>query len=138
MLPRSRSSNAWLARVSAPWLAFWRSEFRVDFFHPFDLLASARVLAPDLLECDPSHAWVVRAKSDNVNMNVASHREGDSKEAHGYGVASKLYLHVGDLKWAPVAATAKRTHDLLYCHTPKPALRAALVSALAAGDRGEL
>ena len=116
--------------MTAPWLDFWRSEFGVDYFHPFDLLASARLLHRNLLECDEkAHAWIVRGKSEAVTENIASVVEGDAA-AHGVGVASKMYLHVGDLKGAPVAATAKRKRHLVYCHTAKPGLKAALLEDL--------
>ena len=120
----------WLAAVTAPWLDFWSSEFGVDYFHPFDLLASARLLHRNLLECDEkAHAWIVRGKSEAITENIASVVEGDAS-AHGIGVASKMYLHVGDLKGAPVAATAKRKRHLVYCHTAKPGLKAALLEDL--------
>ena len=127
--------RSWLAAVTAPWLDFWESEFGVDYFHPFDLLASAYVLnearVTDDLVCDEdAQAWVVRAKSDAVTEKIAAHVEGDGA-VHGIGAASKMYLHVGDLKGAPVAATAKRSRNLVYCHGVADGVAAKLVHDVA-------
>lgn len=127
-----RAPVAALAAQSRPWLAFWRAEFGVGHFHPFDLLAAARVSDPSLVACETTDAWIVRGKSDAVTLKIASHTEGEGKAAHGRGVASKMYLHVGDARRAPVARTATRK-ALAYCHSADPRLRATLVSALAGG-----
>ena len=56
--------------------------------------------------------------------------EGDGA-VHGIGAASKMYLHVGDLKGAPVAATAKRSRNLVYCHGVADGAAAKLVRDVA-------
>jgi inosine-uridine nucleoside N-ribohydrolase len=50
----------WVARRSREWLQQWRASIGLDGFYPFDLLAAARVLLPQTLQCADVSAAVAR------------------------------------------------------------------------------
>ena len=104
----AHSSNTaqFVSRHAQPWLGFWRETWRVPFFHPFDCLAVLYLTSPKLLTCTTSAAKITAAPSDHVIMGIANRAEGDVS-VHGYGAASKLYLHVD---------SSTTETKLKYCH----------------------
>lgn len=48
----------WTAHRAYGWLAFWREVIGLPGFYPFDLLAAAYVLRPELFHCAEAHAWI--------------------------------------------------------------------------------
>jgi inosine-uridine nucleoside N-ribohydrolase len=62
-LARFRSAGgaaAWVAERAKSWLDYWRDDIGVAGFYPFDLLASAYVLAPERFGCAPAEAAIAR------------------------------------------------------------------------------
>lgn len=49
---------SWIAQRSGAWLDYWREDIGRDGFYPFDAMAAAWVLRPDLLDCAAVTAWV--------------------------------------------------------------------------------
>lgn len=49
---------AWVASRARGWIDFWKQDIGRDGFYPFDLLASAYVVAPGLFDCAETTAWV--------------------------------------------------------------------------------
>jgi inosine-uridine nucleoside N-ribohydrolase len=63
---RAGGAARWAAERSRGWLAFWRADIRQPGFFPFDLVAAAYLLHPELFRCaevSPSiepHSWFWR------------------------------------------------------------------------------
>ncbi len=55
-----------LAAPARGWLALWTRTFGVDGFNPFDALAVARVVRPDLLRCPEAYARVETLSDDRT------------------------------------------------------------------------
>jgi inosine-uridine nucleoside N-ribohydrolase len=57
-LAQSSHALQWIANRSQGWLDFWRQEINKEGFYPFDLLAAAHVLRPQLFDCAKTAAWI--------------------------------------------------------------------------------
>jgi len=44
--------SQWLAKISEPWLDFWVSSLQAEGFYPFDSLAVALLIMPDVFTCE--------------------------------------------------------------------------------------
>jgi purine nucleosidase len=65
-MSRAGESARWVAERSAGWLAFWREDIGQPGFFPFDLVAAAYLLHPELFRCAEvwaaikPHSWFWR------------------------------------------------------------------------------
>lgn len=59
-LETRQGAAAWVAGRARGWLSFWEEGVGRSGFYPFDLLAAAYVVQPNLLSCADVHAWVGR------------------------------------------------------------------------------
>jgi hypothetical protein len=66
------------------WLGLWQRTFHVDGFNPFDTLAIARIVTPDLLTCEPLPARIEERADDVTEPRM-----------QGATGARKPYLLVG-------------------------------------------
>lgn len=74
------------ARLVAPargWLGLWERVFAVDGFNPFDTLAVATLLTPDLLTCETAYATIEVGPDDRTEATM-----------QGTDAATKPYLVV--------------------------------------------
>ena len=60
LLEAQGGAAAWIALRARGWLAFWRKDIGRDGFYPFDVLAAAYALRPDLFDCASITAQVAR------------------------------------------------------------------------------
>lgn len=60
---KSSDLSRWLRRQSEQWLRFWRDGFGVNGFYPFDLVAVAYVVDPNLLQCEPVQLQIIDRRS---------------------------------------------------------------------------
>lgn len=121
------ASAIWASEVSQPWLRFWESEFKVDYFNPFDCLAVLHVAQPELVKCKNQLGWIEDGPSDEVTQAVPSHLEGDAV-AHGIGKATKSYFHAGDVTYTSGT-------QVIYCHTPAEGAKDAILRRIAAAPK---
>lgn len=56
------ATAAWVAARTQGWLDYWRDEIGLPGFYPFDALAAAYMLRPDLLRCARARARVAAAE----------------------------------------------------------------------------
>jgi purine nucleosidase len=103
---------AWTAERASGWLDYWKSEIDRPGFYPFDAMAAAFVLRPDLLRCAPVSARVARDDTlfwpvrGQLALLVDQRRDGQGKPAVycpalADGMAAWL-----DSQWAPGAGAA--------------------------------
>ncbi len=57
-LSRRGPAFAWAAERARGWLDYWRDDIGQPGFYPFDWVAAAFVLKPDLFRCAVTRAWV--------------------------------------------------------------------------------
>lgn len=57
---RQGQAQGWLAATAQDWLGFWRSEVGTEGFYPFDWVAAAYVVEPQLFDCAPVRTEVRR------------------------------------------------------------------------------
>jgi len=55
--------SQWLAKVSKPWLEFWKTSLQTDGFYPFDSLAVGLLIVPDLFTCENIPAKIDHKRS---------------------------------------------------------------------------
>jgi len=55
--------SQWLAKVSNPWLEFWKTTLQADGFHPFDSLAVGLLIMPNLFTCENIPAKIDHKRS---------------------------------------------------------------------------
>jgi purine nucleosidase len=80
-MSRTGESTRWVAEKSAGWLAFWREDIGQPGFFPFDLVAAAYLLHPELFRCaevgaaiEP-HSWFWRWRLGASGLLVDQSRE---------------------------------------------------------------
>lgn len=54
----SGAAGSWVASGARGWLDFWHEDIGLEGFHPFDLLAGAYALRPELFDCAKAPAWI--------------------------------------------------------------------------------
>ncbi|HET8624646.1 MAG TPA: nucleoside hydrolase [Gemmatimonadales bacterium] len=59
-LREAGGAAAWVAEQSTGWVDYWEGDIGLPGFYPFDLLAGAYVLAPELFDCAPADAAIAR------------------------------------------------------------------------------
>ena len=57
-MSRAGASARWVAERSRGWLAFWREDISQPGFFPFDLVAAAYLLHPELFRCAEASASI--------------------------------------------------------------------------------
>ena len=78
----------WVAERSRDWLAFWREDIRQEGFFPFDLVAVAYLLHPDLFRCAETrapvgkHRWFWRWHLVDTGLFVAREPRGSGDGPH--------------------------------------------------------
>jgi pyrimidine-specific ribonucleoside hydrolase len=109
----SRGPEAVRSMVGAArsWLALWERTFGVDGFNPFDTLAIARIVSPDLLTCEALPARIEERPDDVTEPRM----QGASAARKPYLLASK--------ELAPAL-------PIEYCSTAAPAFKADLLQRL--------
>ena len=102
----------YIETVSLDWLDLWNTVCGVSYFNPFDLVAVAWVIQPDLLQCERMGAWIDFGSPTRDNENI-----------HGklYRGETKPYLHVGE----PESA-----RSVTYCHNITPGLKPRILQDL--------
>lgn len=108
----SGDAGSWVASGARGWLGFWREDIGLDGFHPFDLLAGAYVLRPDLFDCAVARAWI-----------------GHDDRLNNFWFFDPVALQVGLPSHRPDDAIAET--ELAYCVRIDPALRGWLMGELA-------
>ncbi len=121
-LQASGKAAAWLARRARGWLDFWREGIGRPGFFPFDLLAGAYILEPQLFNCAPAQAWV---SEDDRLWNVWFYRPpalliGLPKEISASAEATSSAIYC--------VGTDARTHAQLMRWLASPQSRSAPVS----------
>jgi inosine-uridine nucleoside N-ribohydrolase len=111
-LKASGEGASLIAARAEPWLDFWKTDIGRTGFYPFDLIAAAYAVMPDLFDCAEARAWV---GTDDRLWNVWFHDPPallvePPEPAPGRPVAS-----------APV----------IYCATTQPRAHRILVAMLA-------
>lgn len=61
-LAKAGSEYAWGAENSRAWLDYWNEDMGRTGFYPFDWVAAAYVIAPDLFACANAKAWIGRKR----------------------------------------------------------------------------
>jgi pyrimidine-specific ribonucleoside hydrolase len=111
-LSRRRAAVASMLPAARAWLGLWQRTFGVDGFNPFDTLAVARIVSPDLLTCEPLPARIEERADDVTETRV-----------QGTHVARKPYLlAAAELAPAPIVE---------YCSAAAPAFKSDLLGRLA-------
>ena len=99
----------WVAERSLQWLAFWREDIRQPGFFPFDLVAAAYLLHPELFRCVQvrpwigRHSWLWRSVLGDTGLFVDQQTDGEQ----------------GELR-----------HRFVYCPSPGPELHDAALADL--------
>src|SRR5262249_10450919 len=57
-LAAAGGASAWVASQSRQWLEYWRQDVGLDGFYPFDLVAAAFLLRPDMFRCADVRWWI--------------------------------------------------------------------------------
>lgn len=57
-LAAAGAAAAWVASRSRLWLEYWRKDVGLDGFYPFDLVAAAFLLRPDMFRCAEVRWWI--------------------------------------------------------------------------------
>lgn len=113
----SGNAGSWVASGARGWLDFWQDDIGLDGFHPFDLLAGAYVLRPDLFDCAVARAWI-----------------GHDDRLNNFWFFDPVALQVGVPSERPDDALAET--ELTYCIRIDPTSRAWLMGELA-GERAK-
>jgi purine nucleosidase len=85
---RAGASARWVAQRSASWLAFWREDIGQPGFFPFDLVAAAYLLHPELFRCaevSPTiepHSWFWRWRLGTSGLFVDQAPEDGGEGSH--------------------------------------------------------
>jgi inosine-uridine nucleoside N-ribohydrolase len=58
VLKASGEGASLIATRAEPWLEFWKTDIGRTGFYPFDLIAAAYAVKPDLFDCAEARAWV--------------------------------------------------------------------------------
>jgi purine nucleosidase len=69
-MERGGGAAAWIAARARGWLDYWARDVGRDGFYPFDLLAAAYVIEPELFDCAEASTWIGR---DDRLWNVWFH-----------------------------------------------------------------
>lgn len=108
LLRASGAQGAWVAASCESWLEWWRREFGVDFFNPFDTLAVGWASHPELIECEEVEVWITEGPNDR-------------------GPGTKPYLLVN-----PDSRKGRRG---TYCFRPSPEFKPLLLERLGANPQ---
>lgn len=100
-----------MAGAARGWLGLWQRTFGVDGFNPFDTLAIARIVSPELLTCEQLPARIEERADDVTEPRM-----------QGATVARKPYLLVAE-ELAPAAPVE-------YCSVAAPAFKDDLLRRL--------
>ena len=111
-IAQSGSAGSWVASGTRGWLDFWQDDIGLDGFHPFDLLAGAYVLRPELFDCAAASAWI-----------------GHDERLNNVWFFDPVALQVGLPSERPGDVLAET--ELAYCIRTDPALRIWLMGELA-------
>ena len=111
VIARDGAAADWVAERSRAWLAWWREDIGQHGFFPFDLVAAAYLLHPELFRCaevqatiEP-HTWIWRWRLGAAGLFV------DQRPRDGAG--------------------PKR--GVIYCPRPQPGAHAAALADLTRG-----
>lgn len=96
----------WMLDAATDWLAFWKENFGVDGFNPFDTLAVGYVISPAGFACRPLPIRIDTAPDDTGSSTLRD----------------KPYLIVD--------STMKSKHSALYCYAPPMDFSQSLVKRL--------
>lgn len=112
-MARSGAVAAWVAERSRGWLAWWRKDIGQAGFFPFDLVAAAYLLHPDLFRCagvwaaiEP-HSWFWRWRLGAAGLFVDESPEADDARRIVYCPSLGAGAHaaaLADLTRGPPAA----------------------------------
>jgi inosine-uridine nucleoside N-ribohydrolase len=111
-MDRAGEAARWAAQRSRAWLGFWREDISQPGFFPFDLIAAAYLLHPELFRCaevSPSiepHSWFLRWRLGGSGLFV------DQSPENGEHVP---------------------LHRIVYCPSPSAGLHDAILTNLTSG-----
>jgi inosine-uridine nucleoside N-ribohydrolase len=107
-IARGSAGGRWIAGPARRWLALWTRTFGVDGFNPFDTLAIARIVSPDLLTCER-----LPARIDTLADDVTEPRmQGTTVEKKPYLLAARELAPAPEVEYCSAAAPAFKD-DLL-------------------------
>lgn len=109
-LDGASESGSYIAQHSRAWLEIWQKSMGAPGFNPFDSLAVAWLTHPELIETLDVRVWIEDGPSDTPSASEAQ-------------TETKPYLLV---------TPERQGRRALYCHRPDPAIKAILLSRLAA------
>jgi inosine-uridine nucleoside N-ribohydrolase len=104
-LAAAGGAAAWVASRSRQWLEYWRQDVGLDGFYPFDLVAAAFLLRPDMFRCADVRWWIHPLPRPLTWLGVGNPlfvglQEEQSEDAHSAGAATYCpELHDGLHGW---------------------------------------